>query len=99
MVWDVLQCFDVVRKRIAGIGTGCLALAHAGLLVGKPATCESMPEMINDLKLHGGLYLPEPLVITGWIMTAQLNAASLFADSLLDASFYACPSPFEEYPL
>ncbi|SER29589.1 MULTISPECIES: DJ-1/PfpI family protein [Pseudomonas] len=84
LLWDSVQGFDAIKKTVAGIGTGALVLAHAGLLVGKRATCNPTPAVIADLKLHGALYSNESPVVAGWIVTATRGGTHSFAEAVLN---------------
>ena len=79
---DKLQCFDRARKLVAAIGTGAMALAQAGLLVGKSATTLDDIASIADLKSYGAIYDRNDVVTVTWIITASGKDPQSFAEAV-----------------
>jgi len=79
-----LQCFDKARKLVAGIGTGGMTLAQAGLLVGKKATTLDDINSIADLRSYGAIYDKDDVVAVTWIITGNGRDAQGFAEAVKD---------------
>ncbi|MDQ7982374.1 DJ-1/PfpI family protein [Paraburkholderia sp. SARCC-3016] len=89
-LWDnvelhkMLQTFDFARKPTTAICAGVIALARAGLLVGKAATVFPALQMIQEIRSRGAIYIPAEVISTGWIVTAaQSEHAELFASYVI----------------
>ncbi|WP_426149437.1 DJ-1/PfpI family protein [Pseudomonas sp. DC3000-4b1] len=74
-----LQTFDAARKLISGIGLGNLALARAGLLLGKKAATKDADYLHPRLKGFGVIFVPEDVVALKWIITGSGADVDTFA--------------------
>lgn len=81
---EQLQVYDKKRKLVAAVGASCLFLAHAGLLVGKPATASSLPYMIETLRRYGAIYNASSMVRSGWLITADGSDMAAFANAIAE---------------
>lgn len=81
---EQLQVYDKKKKLVAAVGTSCLFLAQAGLLVGKPATASSMPQIIEAVRRYGAIYTASPLVRSGWLITADGTDMAEFANAIAE---------------
>ncbi|MFJ3522530.1 DJ-1/PfpI family protein [Pseudomonas sp. NPDC090203] len=79
---DQLQAYDRKKKLVAAVGRSCLLLAQAGLLVGKPATTATVPEVLEALRRYGAIYQASPIVRSGWLITADGSDMTAFANAI-----------------
>jgi putative intracellular protease/amidase len=81
VVHHVLQRALAEHRLVVGLGHGVMALAHAGLLTGKHATCYPSEEAIAELARHGAIRVPGDIVDegAGGIGAALVGAAFLGA--------------------
>ena len=77
-----LQKFDKARKLVAGIGLGTIALAQAGVLVGKEATIDNSVELVIQLKTYGAIFVPDDVVALKWIITGNGKDVEAFAQAV-----------------
>ncbi len=74
-VHNIFKDFFRLGKIVSAICSAPVALAKAGLLSGKEATCYS--EDKRDLEKEGVVYVDAPVVKTGKIITGQNSDASI----------------------
>jgi putative intracellular protease/amidase len=68
---EAIQNFDEKHFPIAGISTGLIPLARAGVLVGKWASKTEYSSLTRYLNAYGALISEEPVVQSGWIISAS----------------------------
>ncbi|MEW6378664.1 MAG: DJ-1/PfpI family protein [bacterium] len=90
--WKSAQAHRIARSAleenriVAAICIAPVILAEAGLLEGRKATVFSSPEEIGLLKARGAVYMREPVVRDGRIITASgPDAADSFAERIIQA--------------
>lgn len=82
---DQLRIYDKRRMMIAAVGSSCLFLAQAGLLVGKQATTSSVPSAIETLRRYGGIYQKIAVVRSGWLITSDGTSMAAFANAIAES--------------
>ncbi len=87
-LWNDVCAHNIIRhlyehgKLVAGICIGAVTLAKAGILKGKRATCWYV--VADEMVKEGALYVKEPVVVEGNIITAcGLDALKPFKETLI----------------
>ena len=81
---QLVKYFHKSRKIVAAICLAPVVLARAGILKGKKATYFESPVSFREMKGGGAVLVNKPVVVDGWIITANGPSASQeFAAAIL----------------
>ena len=81
---QLVKYFHESRKIVAAICLAPVVLARAGILKGKKATYYESPVSFREMKAGGAVLVNKPVVVDGWIITANGPAAAReFAEAIL----------------